>query len=130
MSFIITTLRMLAGTIFVLFIPGFLMTLIFFPPKESRENKKIGFAKRIVLSITFSIAIIPLIVFYLNWSGLIMTPFNLFIVIAESIMFIGIILFFIEKSKFREINFNIHYVLFVSVILGIFSFIFPPKEKN
>jgi len=39
-------------------------------------------------------------------------------------------LILLVSSKFREINFNIHYILFVSVILGIFSFIFPPKREN
>lgn len=52
--------RMILGSIFVLFIPGFAWTFAFF------EKNEIDAIERIALSFGFSVALVPLTVFCLN----------------------------------------------------------------
>jgi len=54
-------LRIVFGTIFILFLPGFVWSLVFF------YKKKLGWIERMVLSFGLSIVIVPLAVFWLNW---------------------------------------------------------------
>jgi uncharacterized membrane protein len=54
-------LRMIFGGIFVLFIPGFAWSYVFF------LRKKIDWIERLALSFGLSIALVPLSVFWLNW---------------------------------------------------------------
>ncbi len=54
-------LQVILGSIFVLFIPGFAWTFVFF------GNNEIDVIERIALSFGLSIALVPLIVFYLNY---------------------------------------------------------------
>jgi len=53
--------RMIIGSIFVLFIPGFAWTFAFF------EKNEIDAIERIALSFGLSIALVPLTIFYLNY---------------------------------------------------------------
>ena len=57
-------IKIIYGVIFVLFLPGFVMSFVFF------DNKKIDIIERIALSFALSIAVIPLAVFYANIIGL------------------------------------------------------------
>ena len=66
--------RIVFGSIFVLFLPGFVLTYVFFPKTkefdEKREDKgAIDWIERIALSFALSIAVVPLVVFYLNLIG-------------------------------------------------------------
>ncbi|MBO8180448.1 MAG: DUF1616 domain-containing protein [Archaeoglobus sp.] len=54
-------LRIIAGSIFVLFLPGFAWSYVFFKKNE------IDIIERIALSFGLSIAIVPLTVFWLNY---------------------------------------------------------------
>jgi uncharacterized membrane protein len=54
-------LRIIFGGLFVLFVPGFAWSFIFFP------KGKIDWIERITLSFGLSIALVPLSVFWLNW---------------------------------------------------------------
>jgi uncharacterized membrane protein len=56
------SLRITLGTPYVLFLPGYIISFIFF--------KKIDIIERIALSFALSIAIVPLIIFYLNLMGM------------------------------------------------------------
>jgi uncharacterized membrane protein len=56
------TLRIILGSIFVLFIPGFALSWLFFPKKT-----EIDWIERIALAFGLSIATVPLAVFYLNY---------------------------------------------------------------
>ena len=58
---LIEILRIVYGTIFVLFLPGFVITFSFFTKEE------VDILEKIALSFALSIAIIPLITFYLNF---------------------------------------------------------------
>jgi len=57
----LSLIRMIFGSIFVLFIPGFAWTFAFFSKDE------IDIIERIALSFGLSIALVPLTVFYLNY---------------------------------------------------------------
>ncbi len=75
----VEALRIVFGSIYVLFLPGFIISFIFFPKTrafedkekdkekgEKREKGAIDWIERIALSFALSIAIVPLVVFYLN----------------------------------------------------------------
>ena len=53
--------RIVFGSVFVLFIPGFTWTYLFF------DRDEIDVIERIALSFGLSIALVPLSVFYLNY---------------------------------------------------------------
>lgn len=57
----IEILRVIFGSFFVLFMPGFAWSFVFFAKDE------IDTIERIALSFGLSIAIIPLVIFYLNY---------------------------------------------------------------
>lgn len=80
----IQALRIIFGSIFVLFLPGLMATYIFF--------KKIDVIERITLSFALSIAVVPLLLFYLNKIGLKINTLNSFIVISAIIAILLIIL--------------------------------------
>ena len=54
-------LRIIFGAVFVLFLPGYTWSFVFFKKGE------IDLIERIALSFGLSIAIVPLVVFWLNW---------------------------------------------------------------
>ena len=55
-------LQMAFGSIFVLFLPGFALSWVFFPQKS-----EIGWVERIALGFGLSISAVPLTMFYLNF---------------------------------------------------------------
>src|SRR3989339_365483 len=85
------SLRIIFGSIYVLFLPGFIISYLFFPktrPFEDneKENGAIDYIERIALSFALSIAIVPLAVFYLNLIGIKINLLN------SSLIILGIIL--------------------------------------
>jgi uncharacterized membrane protein len=54
-------LRIIFGGLFILFVPGFTWSYVFF------FRKKIDWIERIALSFGLSIALVPLCIFWLNW---------------------------------------------------------------
>jgi len=71
---IIHSFRIIFGSIFILFLPGFFLTLNFFKKKE------IDFLERWALSFALSISIVPLLSFYLNLIGLKINELSIFII--------------------------------------------------
>jgi len=61
---VLEILQIVLGAVFVLFIPGFTWSFAFFPKKD-----EIDWIERIALSFGLSIALVPLLVFYLNFLG-------------------------------------------------------------
>ena len=71
---------------FVLFIPGYIITYIFF------AKKSIDMIERGVLSFIFSVAIIPLVIFYVNMMGIRITLTTVLLqIVWVIILAIGII---------------------------------------
>src|SRR3989344_7630188 len=82
---ILDSLRIVFGSVYVLFLPGYLLTFLFFP-KSLNENERIDGIERIALSFALSIAVVPLMVFYLNLIGIKINLFNIFITILAIII--------------------------------------------
>jgi len=60
---LIEGLKTVGGAVYVLFLPGFALSFVFF------GRKAIGNIERIALSFALSIAVVPLLAFYLNLLG-------------------------------------------------------------
>ncbi len=95
--------RIVFGSIYVLFIPGFILSYIFFPHtkefESKEENKKsIDWIERIALSFALSIAIVPLAVFYLNLIGVKINALNSFLTILGIIVIALGILYYKRKK--------------------------------
>ena len=101
---ILESLRIVFGSVFVLFIPGFVISFIFFSKTNEFESKNkekgsIDWIERIALSFALSIAIVPLAVFYLNLIGLKINLLNSFLTILGIIILSSLILFFKNKKN-------------------------------
>jgi len=75
-------LRIVLGSIYVLFLPGFVWSYVFFKKGEIDEME------RIALSFGLSIALVPLVVFWLNWL------FKVRINLVNIVLIIAVITFF------------------------------------
>ena len=83
--------RIVFGTAYVLFLPGFILSYCFFPRTKSfdrgkREKGSVDWIERIALSFALSIAVVPLVVFYLNLIGLAINLLNSFLTILGVIV--------------------------------------------
>lgn len=128
---ILPSFRIIFGSVYVLFLPGFILSFIFFPKtrafedkdkrengkkgntedkKENREERKrkngerekgsIDWIERLALSFALSIAVVPLVVFYLNLIGVKINLLNSFLTILGIIVVSSIILVFrIKKTE-------------------------------
>lgn len=97
-------LRIVFGSVYVLFLPGFILTYIFFPKTKElsfkhKEEGRIDWIERIALSFALSIAIVPLVVFYLNKIGIKINFLNSFLTISFIIIISIIILIYRNKRK-------------------------------
>jgi len=81
---LLSALRITLGTPYVLFLPGYIISFLFF--------KKIDILERIALSFALSIAIVPLLIFYLNLIGMKINLLNSTLTIAAIIIISLIIL--------------------------------------
>jgi uncharacterized membrane protein len=70
-------LYIVIASIFILFLPGFFITFIFF------DWNKIDLIERIALSFALSIAVVPLVAFYANLAGV---PINNINIVTELII--------------------------------------------
>ena len=75
---ILESLRISFGSIFVLFLPGFVITHLFLKDQDIIE--------KIALSFALSIAIVPLTIFYLTKLGMKINPLNSVLTIAGIII--------------------------------------------
>lgn len=84
--------RIVFGSVYVLFLPGFIISFIFF-----KKTEEIDWLERIALSFALSIAIVPLVVFYLNLAGIKINLLN------TSLIILGIIIASLIILKRKEI---------------------------
>ncbi|MCK9568244.1 DUF1616 domain-containing protein [Candidatus Pacearchaeota archaeon] len=94
------SLRIIFGSIYVLFLPGFIISFIFFSKTKSFESEEKGsmdWIERIALSFALSIAVVPLSVFYLNLVGVKINMLNSFLTILGIIAISSGILYFKKK---------------------------------
>ncbi|MFH0906219.1 MAG: DUF1616 domain-containing protein [archaeon] len=78
--------RIVFGTPYVLFLPGYLISFLFF------KKDKIDIIERIALSFALSIAIVPLLIFYLNLIGMKINFLSSALTIAGIIIVVLIVL--------------------------------------
>lgn len=95
---ILESFRIIFGSIYVLFIPGFIISFIFFK-QTSKDDGGIDWIERIALSFALSIAIVPLTLFYLNLIGVKINLLNSFLSILGIIIVSSIIVFLRKKSS-------------------------------
>lgn len=80
--------RIIFGSIYVLFLPGFVWSFVFFDGR----SRKVDLIERIALSFALSIAIVPLAVFYLNLVGLpISGVSSFFVVLVLTLVGLGLV---------------------------------------
>ena len=92
--------RIVFGSVYVLFLPGFILSYAFFPETKSLDSKKdnaIDGLERIALSFALSIAVVPLVIFYLNLIGMKINLLNSSLTILGIIMVSLIIVYFRKK---------------------------------
>lgn len=77
-------LRVLLGSIYVLFLPGFALTFLLF--KEKELNK----IERLALSLGFSVAVVPLLTFLLSRLGLSLDAKNIFFEILAFLILVAL----------------------------------------
>lgn len=95
--------RIIFGSIYILFLPGFLLTYIFFPNKLN-NNDKIDIIERIALSFALSIATVPLLVFYLNLIGMKITTLSTFLTVLGLIGIEAIVIYIRRKKSIHFEN--------------------------
>lgn len=86
--------RIVFGSVYVLFLPGFVLTFAFF------EKKEIDVTERVALSFALSIAIVPLLVFYLNLIGMKINVLNANLVVAFIILASLTVIYWRKKKSF------------------------------
>ena len=91
----ISGLRIIWGTVYLFFLPGFSFSYIIF------RNKEIDKIERIIFSFILSIIIVPLVIFYLNYMGVKLSILNILLIIT-SIIIIPIL---INIKKIRNVSF-------------------------
>jgi len=91
--------RIVFGSVYVLFLPGLVLTFVFFKKDE------IDIIERIALSFALSIAVVPLLVFYLNLMGVKINILNVSLIIA-GIIILGLGVIFRDRFKRFKIKDN------------------------
>jgi len=81
------------SVIYVLFLPGFVLSFVFF------KKGKIDIIERIALSFALSIAIVPLVVFYGNLVGIKITQVSVILYVFMILVTAGIILLIQREKK-------------------------------
>ncbi len=89
------TLRMIFGSIFILFIPGYFLTLSFF------EDKEIDFLERFALSFALSISVVPLLSFYLNLVWVKINELSVYLIVLFIIIINIIYINFLSKKRWK-----------------------------
>ena len=84
-----TTVRAVFGSALVLFVPGFVIVKLYF--------KEIDIIEKVALSFALSIAIVPLVVFYLNKLGMRINTLNSFLSIVGIIAVSFVVKRFVKK---------------------------------
>jgi len=103
-------IRIIYGSVYVLFLPGFILSYLFFPKtrpfeedKEKREKGAIDWIERIALSFALSIAVVPLSVFYLNLIGVKINLLNSFLTIL-GIIIVGSFILLYKNKKLKYLS--------------------------
>lgn len=98
MNNILEIIKIVIGSILVLFIPGYFVSLIFM------KRGTIDIIERVALSFALSIAVVPLLAFYLNLVGVKINRLSIIIEILAIVLISIGILYFTNIYKKRKQN--------------------------
>ncbi|NRH21507.1 DUF1616 domain-containing protein [Candidatus Gracilibacteria bacterium] len=90
-SIFLQWLRIITGSIFLLFIPGLLLVQAFF------DKKEVDFLERMTLSFALSLSVVPLLVFYASYIGMKISALNVFAVVFHFILALCVYILFFQK---------------------------------
>ncbi|MDP2090610.1 MAG: DUF1616 domain-containing protein [Candidatus Gracilibacteria bacterium] len=90
---IIKLLRIVFGSIFILFLPGYILTMTFF------DEKEIDFLERFALSFALSISVVPLLSFYFNLIGIRINEVSVFLITLFVIVINLVYITFFKDKK-------------------------------
>jgi len=90
-SLIVQLIRIVSGSLFLLFIPGLLLVESFLRDSEI-DNLEKG-----TLSIALSLAVVPLLVFYANYVGMKISALNVYAIVFHTILALCIYILFFKK---------------------------------
>lgn len=93
---IITIVKATLSGAYVLFLPGFFISYLFF------KKRKIDVIERIALSFALSVSIVPLIVFFFNLVGVKLSALTVLIEIAGIILLTILALYIQYRRKHYE----------------------------
>lgn len=96
--------RTVFGSVYTLFLSGFIISYIFFPKtkefdEKDKEHGAIDWIERIALSFALSIAMVSLVVFYLNLIGIRINLLNASLEILGIMILSGLILYIKNKRN-------------------------------
>jgi len=91
----IEILRIIFGSIFILFIPGYFLTLSFF------EDKEIDFLERFALSFALSISVVPLLSFYLNLVWVKINELSVYLIVLFIVIINIVYINFLSKKTWK-----------------------------
>lgn len=102
------SLRIIFGGVYVLFLPGYILTYVFFPKRRALSARKKGndevrlkgeidLLERVALGFALSIAVVPLAVFYLNLIGVGVSLLSGILTILGIIIISGIFIYYRSK---------------------------------
>lgn len=97
---VLQVLRIVFGAVFMLFLPGFFIIELAFPRLKA-SAEQLDWIERITLSFALSIAVVPLIVYFTNKAGVVISAFNIFLEIASFIIILGITII-VTKSRKKD----------------------------
>ena len=87
-------LKIIVGSIFILFLPWYWLTKIFF------QDNEIDFLERFALSFALSISVIPLISFYLNLIWIKIASLSVYLIVLIVIILNMLYLALVWKNKY------------------------------
>lgn len=90
---VVKLLRIIFWSIFILFLPGYILTLTFF------EEKEIDFLERFALSFALSISVVPLLSFYFNLIWVKINEISVFLITLLVIVSCIVYLTFFKDKK-------------------------------
>ena len=91
---IMTALRIIFGSIYMLFLPGYWLTLSFF------QKKEIDLLERFALSFALSISVVPLLTFYINLIGIKITQLSIRWVVTLIILANALYLWYNKRNHY------------------------------
>lgn len=93
MNIILQVFQIIIGIILVLFLPGFVLSFVFFRPG------KIDGVERLALSVALSLAVVPLVAFYANLAGIPITKVSVTLEVLAVTAVAGLIIRTRQKRK-------------------------------